>query len=441
MSKPSDLLTMKPTRFIDFLKANSINRFYFFYDEENSKLVASHQVLQSIADTITNNSPDFAKHEGLFFQLSDEHDVLMSAFIHKTNRGQAAGGLRFWQYQSMDDFFADGMRLAQGMTRKNALANLWWGGGKGIMIHNQNFDKNNPEYRNSIYRNYGRFISSLNGCYITAEDVGTCEADMANIFSQTRFTTCIPSSFGGSGNPSAATALGVVCGMEAAIEFLNLGTLKNKTVAIQGMGNVAEPMMSYLFERGVKQIIAADINPELVKKVQNKYSNQNLHARLVDIGDNSILFEDCDILAPCATGAIINQQTIPKIQAKIICGAANNQLLSSESDSLLLKEQGITYVPDFLVNRMGIVNCADEQAGYVQNDSFFERHLQKDYEFSIYQTTLRVFKQSALNNATPAAIAIQLSDELAEQTNPIYGYRGIEIIRSLKESHWHNESP
>ena len=414
MSKPSDLLTMKPSRFIDFLKANSINRFYFIYDEENSKLVASHQVLQSIADTITNNSPDFTKHEGMFFQLSDEYDVLMSAFVHKTNRGQAAGGLRFWQYQNMDDFFADGMRLAQGMTRKNALANLWWGGGKGIMIHNQDLDKNNPEYRKSIYRNYGRFISSLNGCYVTAEDVGTCEADMANIFSQTRFTTCIPSSFGGSGNPSAATALGVVCGMEAAIEFLNLGTLKNKTVAIQGMGNVAEPMMSYLFERGVKQIIAADINPELVKKVQNKYSNQNLHARLVDIGDNSILFEDCDILAPCATGAIINQQTIPKIQAKIICGAANNQLLSSESDSLLLKEQGITYVPDFLVNRMGIVNCADEQAGYVQNDSFFERHLQKDYEFSIYQTTLRVFKQSALNNATPAAIAIQLSDELAE---------------------------
>ncbi len=289
MSKPSDLLTMKPSRFIDFLKANSINRFYFIYDEENSKLVASHQVLQSIADTITNNSPDFTKHEGMFFQLSDEYDVLMSAFVHKTNRGQAAGGLRFWQYQNMDDFFADGMRLAQGMTRKNALANLWWGGGKGIMIHNQDLDKNNPEYRKSIYRNYGRFISSLNGCYVTAEDVGTCEADMANIFSQTRFTTCIPSSFGGSGNPSAATALGVVCGMEAAIEFLNLGTLKNKTVAIQGMGNVAEPMMSYLFERGVKQIIAADINPELVKKVQNKYSNQNLHARLVDIGDNSIL--------------------------------------------------------------------------------------------------------------------------------------------------------
>lgn len=436
MSVQNTHLSSSPQKFIGFLKQNNIRRFFFIYDSESGKLQSSHAVLQDMADVICTDSPDFAAHEGMFFQLSDEYDVLMCAFIHKTNRGQASGGLRFWQYETFASCISDGMRLAQGMTRKNALAGLWWGGGKGILIHNPDIDKNNPEYRQSVYQNYGRFISSINGCYITAEDVGTCEADMANVFSQTRFTTCIPGQFGGSGNPSSATALGVVCGMEAAVDFLKMGTLEGKTIAIQGMGNVAEPMMGYLFERGVKKIIAADINESLIEKVKQKYSLYNLETRLVEIGDNSILFEECDILAPCATGAIINQETIPQIKAKIICGAANNQLQFSEKDGQSLQQSAITYVPDFLVNRMGIVNCADEQAGYLPEDSFFTRHLDKNYEYSVFQTTQRVLQKSTAESIPPADVAIALADELAEETNPIYGHRSLQIIKSLQKNNW-----
>ena len=163
-----------------------------------------------MADFIAHEKINFRQHEGMLFQISQKYDILFGAFIHKTNRGQASGGLRYWNYNSMHDFIFDGIRLSKGMTRKNALANLWWGGGKGIMVHNPKYNKSDVKMREAIYKDYGRFITSINGCYITAEDVGTCEEDMGNIFTQTRFTTCIPASVGGSGNPSSATALGVV---------------------------------------------------------------------------------------------------------------------------------------------------------------------------------------------------------------------------------------
>ena len=436
MAKDNSLLKSSPLQFIDFLKQNNINRFSFVYDKNTKSLKASHAILQEMADVIAADKTDFMQHEGLLFQISQEYDILFGAFIHKTNRGQASGGLRYWQYASMHDFIFDGIRLSKGMTRKNALANLWWGGGKGIMVHNPKYDKSDPTIREAIYKDYGRFITSIKGCYITAEDVGTCEEDMGNIFTQTRFTTCIPASVGGSGNPSAATALGVVLGMEAALNYLDIGTIEGKTIAIQGMGHVAEPMMGYLFERKVGKIIAADINEELIESVKQKYAGKNLETRLVEITDNSILFEDCDILAPCATGAILNKKSIPNIKAKIICGAANNQLANSQTDALSIQEKGMTYVPDFLVNRMGIVNCADEQAGYVNNDPLFYRHLDKEYEFGVYQTSLRVLNQSAQTGKTSAQVAITLADELAEVVNPIYGHRGEKIIQSLVEGNW-----
>ena len=436
MAKNDSLLSASPQEFIKYLKQNKIHRFSLVYDKSAQTLIASHSVLQEMANEISKDKTDFMQHEGLLFQISQEYDLLFGAFIHKTNRGQASGGLRYWHYESMQDFIFDGIRLSKGMTRKNALANLWWGGGKGIMVHNPKYDKSDAKMREAIYKDYGRFISSINGCYITAEDVGTCEEDMGNIFTQTRFTTCIPARVGGSGNPSSATALGVVLGMEAALNYLEMGTLEGKTIAIQGMGNVAEPMMGYLFERKVGKIIATDINAELIEKVKKKYTNENLETRLVEMKDNSILFEDCDILAPCATGAILNKETIPKIKAKIICGAANNQLANSQLDGVLLQEREITYVPDFLVNRMGIVNCADEQAGYVKNDPFFYRHLDKEYQFGVYQTSLRVLKQSAKTGETSAQVAIELADEFAEVINPIYGHRGERIIQSLVEDNW-----
>jgi glutamate dehydrogenase/leucine dehydrogenase len=436
MTNKAALLSLNPQQFIQFLKQNNIHRFSLVYDKSSKQVKVSHAQLAELAEFVNHDQRDFMRHEGMMFQVNEEYDILFAAFIHKTNRGQASGGLRYWQYENMEDFIRDGMRLSKGMTRKNALANLWWGGGKGLMAHNPQLDKADQKMRECLYQDYGRFITSINGCYITAEDVGTCEQDMANIFTQTRFTTCIPAAVGGSGNPSSATALGVVHGMEAALTFLQKGTLKDKTIAIQGMGHVAEPMIGYLFERGAAKVIAADINQALIRTVKHKYQDNNLQTHLVDIDDKSILFEECDIVAPCATGAILNSDTIVQIKAKIICGAANNQLKDSTVDGQLLKDCGITYVPDFLVNRMGIVNCADEQSGYIDNDPLFTRHLDREYQYSVYQTALRVLNQAQQSNKPPADVAIKIADELSEEINPIYGHRGVKIIQSLVNNKW-----
>ena len=439
MAGNTSLVSINPQQFIQFLKQKNIHRFSLVYDKKTETVNVSNPLLQELADFVNNDKRDFMQHEGMLFQVNEKYDVLFGAFIHKTNRGQSSGGLRFWHYATLEDFMRDGMRLSKGMTRKNALANLWWGGGKGIMLHNPANDKNDAKMREELYKDYGRFTTSIKGCYITAEDVGTCEEDMANVFSQTRFTTCIPASVGGSGNPSSATALGVVHGMEAALNFLNMGTLEGKTIAVQGMGHVAEPMIGYMFERNVAKIIAVDINQSLIDEVKEKYIDKNLVARLVDIKDNTILFEECDILAPCATGAILNSETIPKIKAKIICGASNNQLQDSKIDGQAIADRNITYVPDFLVNRMGIVNCADEQSGYIDNDPYFYRHLDQDFEFSVFKTAKRVLEQSKTSGETPANVAIKMADELALENNPIYGHRGQKIIESLVNKQWHNK--
>ena len=436
MPQNINLLDLSPQQFVEFLKNESIKKFHFVYDDKKKKMISSHIQLQSIADFISADTRDFMMHEGAFFQLTKKHDVLQGAFIHRTNRGQAAGGVRYWQYETMEDYLRDGLRLAKGMTRKNALAGLWWGGGKGVMAANPNVDKSDPTIRELVYKEYGELMSALKGCYVTAEDVGTNVADMANIFSKTRFTTCIPESLGGSGNPSVPTARGVVAGMEAAIEFLGEGDLEGKTIAIQGMGNVAEPLIKFLFDKKVKKIIAADIFPKVVENITLKYSHKNLEANVVGKNSTWIFEQLCDVLSPCATGAILNPKTIPLIKAKVICGAANNQLEDSRRDGLEIFNKGIIYVPDFLTNRMGIVNCANEDAGYVNNDPMFEQHLQRDWEFSIFKMTQKVLQKSISSAIPTADVALEMADKLSLENNPIFGHRGKLIIQSLVENKW-----
>ncbi len=436
-----NLLKLSPTQFVSWLKDRPINRFHLALDQATGKMLSSHKELQPLADFINADTRDFNGHEGLFFQVSSHHDTLQGAFVHRTCRGQAAGGVRYWSYPTMEDYLRDGMRLAKGMTRKNALAGLWWGGGKGVMAHNPEQDKNNPVLRESIYQDYGRLLSDLRGCYVTAEDVGTHVVDMANVFSTTRFTTCIPATLGGSGNPSAPTARGVVSGMEAALEFAGMGTLEGKTVAVQGMGNVGAPLIGFLFERGVSRVVAADINSSLADNLRKILegclnSNQELETRTVEIADHEILGENCDIVAPCATGAILNPSSIAKIKARIVCGAANNQLEDATRDDTALFEAGIIYVPDFLTNRMGIVNCANEAYGYVNNDEFIERHLERSWQHSVFKTTLQVLEEAKSVGLPPAQTAMKLADELSLQPHPVFGHRGVKIIESLLADRW-----
>lgn len=432
------LLSISPKQFIEFLKSGNIKRFYFVYDPESETVKASHKQLEPIADFLQNDKRDFNTHEGIFVQVSSKYDTLLGAFIHRTNRGQAAGGVRYWSYDDMESYLRDGLRLGVGMTYKNALAGLWWGGGKGVMAHNPDIYKLDPDIREFLYKEYGEFMTSLNGCYVTAEDVGTNVKDMANIFSKTRYTTCIPHELGGSGNPSVPTARGVVAGMEAALEF-NSDTLEGKTIAVQGMGNVGAPLIKFLFEKNVSKIIAWDIFPELVDKVKEDFSGNNLEAYVVKRNDFSFFGTECDILSTNATGACLNPQTIPMIKAKIVCGAANNQLEDPEHDDMLLHERGILYIPDFLTNRMGIVNCADESAGYLPHDPLIERHLSKDYKYSIHQMTLNVLKESKETGKPTGAMALEMAEKLSRENHPVFGHRGEMIIKSLVESGWENK--
>jgi len=432
-----DLHRLSPAQLVELLRGEGIRRFCFVFDPRRRSLTSSHPKLEPLAELIQNDRRDFSEHEGLFFQVTEKHATLQGAFVHRTCRGQAAGGVRYWIYDCVEDYLRDGLRLARGMTQKNALAGLWWGGGKGVMARNPVVDPADPEIRSYLYREYGLFISSLRGCYVTAEDVGTTVPDIAEVFSRTRFTTCIPERWGGSGNPSVPTARGVVCGMEAALDFLGMGDLGGKTVAIQGVGNVGGPLVGFLFEKGVKRITACDINPELAESVRRGFTGRDLEIKVVPRNDDSIFREPCDILSPNATGAILNARTIPLIKAKVVCGAANNQLEDARRDDPAILERGIVYVPDFLNNRMGIVNAANEQYGYVTKDPLFERHLSRDWEQSIFQTTLRVLRESAATREPTGHIAVRLADQLSLETHPIFGHRGRQIIDSLVADRWH----
>jgi leucine dehydrogenase len=432
-----ELHRITPQELVRFLKHHGISPFHLVYDAASGTMTASHPELQPLADFVVADRRDFLEHEGAFFQVSRRYDTLQGAFVHRTRRGAAAGGVRYWQYDTVEDYLRDGLRLAVGMTMKNALAGLWWGGGKGVMAQNPDVDRDDPEARASLYQEYGELMTLLKGCYVTAEDVGTCVDDMAQIFSRTRFTTCIPPALGGSGNPSVPTARGVIAGMEAALHFLGEGDLSGKTVAVQGMGHVGQPLIGYLFDKGVAKVIGSDIDSQLVEQVKDAFAGQNLEAHLVERDDLSILGAECDIVSPCATGASLNPRSIPTIKAHIVCGAANNQLEDGDRDDKLLQEKGVAYVPDFLTNRMGIVTCADESAGYVTNDPMIERHLTRYWEFSIFRMTLKVLETSSSTGEPPGKVALDMANALSLEENPIYGHRGQQIINSLVADRWY----
>lgn len=271
--------------------------------------------------------------------------------IHDTTLGPALGGTRMWTYASEEDAIIDALRLARGMTYKNAAAGLNLGGGKTVIIGDPRKDKNEE-----MFRAFGRYIQSLNGRYITAEDVGTTVEDMDIIYQETDYVTGISPEFGSSGNPSPATAYGVYRGMKAAAkEAFGTDSLEGKVVAVQGVGNVAYHLCRHLHEEGAR-LIVTDINKEAVKRAVDDFG-----AKAVD--PDEIYSVDCDIYAPCALGATINDETIPQIKAKVIAGSANNQLKESKHGDII-HEKGIVYAPDYVINAGGVINVADELYGY-----------------------------------------------------------------------------
>jgi len=272
---------------------------------------------------------------------------------------------------------------------------------------------------------------------VTAEDAGTSVVDMEAVFSKTRFTTCIPSSLGGSGNPSVPTARGIIRGMEAALTHLKKGSLEGKVVVVQGVGHVGWPLVTFLLEKGVARVIGSDIDPEIQKASEKEFGgSKRFEFILKPRGDNSILFLEADIVSPCAVGGILNPLTIPHIRAPIICGAANNQLENMQNDDVLIHQRGILYLPDFLVNRMGIVNCADEQYGYVNNDESIERHLGSTWDNSIFNLSLSLLEEAQKRKVTLQNVCLEEAEKRSLVGHPIWGHRGVKIIESLVEAKW-----
>jgi leucine dehydrogenase len=328
--------------------------------------------------------------------LCHNKDVGLKAIIaiHNTTLGPALGGTRMWNYKSEEDALVDVLRLSQGMTYKAAAAGLNLGGGKAVIIGDPKKDKSE-----ALFRAFGRFVNSLNGKYITAEDVGTSVKDMEYIYMETPFVTGIPPAFGGSGDPSPYTAHGVLQGIKACVkEKFGSSDLKGVTVAVQGLGNVGSNLVRYLVEEGAV-VTVADIDAERVESVVQQYQ-----VRAVD--SDKILEENVDVQAPCALGAIFNDHSLQKLKCKIVCGAANNQLAEARhADSL--RELGILYAPDYLVNSGGLMNVFVELEGY-SSERAFEKTKQ------IYDSLLSVFEISKRENISNLAAANRLAEHRIE---------------------------
>ncbi|WP_054938956.1 Glu/Leu/Phe/Val family dehydrogenase [Paenibacillus ihuae] len=330
-------------------------------------------------------------YEELLFCQDKASGLKAIIAIHDTTLGPALGGTRMWTYASEEAAVVDALRLAKGMTYKNAVAGLNLGGGKTVIIGDPKKDKNE-----AMFRAFGRYIQGLNGRYITAEDVGTTEADMDIIHQETDFVTGISATYGSSGNPSPATAFGVYQGMKAAAKAaFGSDSLAGKTVAVQGVGNVSFTLCKYLHEEGA-ELIVTDINKEAVARAVDAYG-----AKAVDPAD--ILGVKCDIYAPCALGATINDESLKVLQAKVVAGAANNQLKEPRHGDAL-HEMGIVYAPDYVINAGGVINIADELNGYNKERAF--KQIGK-----IYSSITRVLEISR-TSGIPAYVA---ADRLAEE--------------------------
>ena len=308
--------------------------------------------------------------------------------VHSTVLGPALGGTRFWNYASDEDAIVDALRLARGMTYKNAVAGLNLGGGKSVIIGD-----NKTADREMIFRAHGRFVESLGGRYITAEDVGTSTADMDYVHMETDYVSGLA---GRSGDPSPVTAHGVFRAIQAsAKERWGSDDLNAKTIAVQGCGHVGYYLAKELHEAGAK-LVVTDIDGDRVKRVVSEFGAR-------PVGTEEIYGVQADIFAPCALGAIINDKTIPQLKVEIVAGAANNVLLE-ERHGDELERRNVMYAPDYVANAGGVINVYGELAGWTSARSFRKAD-------EIYDTILKVF-EIAKTQQIPTYLA---ADRLAEQ--------------------------
>lgn len=311
--------------------------------------------------------------------------------IHDSRLGPALGGCRFIHYDSEEDALVDALRLARGMTYKAALAELPHGGGKSVIMRpSQHFD------RVALFRAFGKFIDDLRGHYITAEDSGTGLEDMEVIRSMTKWVTGVDPSHGGSGDPSPFTALGVRRGIEACVEKkLGRTNLKGVHVAVQGVGHVGYHLCRELHACGAT-LTVADVDPLKGERAQREFG-----AKVVKL--DAIFDVDCDVFAPCALGSALNDETIPRLRARVVAGAANNQLaVPRNGDDLYAR--GILYAPDYAINAGGLINVAQEAGGYDEQKA-------RDKTMRIHDTIAEIVDRSEKLKAPTYKVADMLVEE------------------------------
>ena len=330
----------------------------------------------------------------VLFRFDKETGLVAFIAIHDTTLGPALGGCRMVVYDSPELAVYDAMRLATGMTYKNALAGINYGGGKSVIMRPPQIKD-----RSAYFETFGKLIKDLNGRYITAVDSGTSPVDMDHVARETEFVTCTSAT----GNPSAFTAFGVRRGIEAAVDFrLDRSDLEGLTVAIQGAGHVGYALAKELFNLGAK-ITISDIDQSALIRCQDEF-NANV------VTPEKILFQEVDVLAPCALGGVINDRTVDKVQAPIIAGSANN-VLADDGASLALVNRNILYAPDFVINAGGVI-----QAAYK-----YEQKSDEDINLRIdliHDQLLEIFEQSNAESIGTDVIGIKLAQKTIQNAPP-----------------------
>ncbi len=340
-------------------------------------------------------------HEQVVFCRNKESGLRAIIAIHNTALGPALGGTRMWNYKTEEEALIDVLRLSKGMTYKAAAAGLNLGGGKAVIIGDSKTQKTEE-----MFRAFGAYVNSLAGQYITAEDVGTTVKDMEYIFMETPYVTGIPAAFGGSGDPSPYTAHGVFMAIKASVhEQFKTDELAGLRVNVQGLGNVGSHLVGFLVQAGAK-VGVADIDADKVKALTKKIPDLRV------ISSDEIVTSECDVFAPCALGAVINDRTIGNLKCKIVCGGANNQLAEPRHGDAL-RELGILYAPDYVANAGGLMNVFVELEGYSSDRAF-------DKTKQVYESMMRIFEISKVENISTHVAANRLAEH---RLNKIGGLR------------------
>lgn len=344
-----------------------------------------------LSDTSVTERMSAFDHEQVVFCQDAATGLKSIIAIHNTTLGPAVGGTRMWAYSNENEALTDVLRLSRGMTYKNALAGLNIGGGKAVIIGDARSQKSE-----ALMRRFGKFVGGLGGKYITAEDVGITTKDMEFVKMETDSVVGLPEYLGGSGDPSPVTAFGVFMGIKASVkELTGSDSLQGKKVVVQGVGHVGEHLVEHLIKEGAIVTIS-DIYEDRVKAVVNRFGVKAINV-------DEVYSQDMDIYSPCALGATINDDTLRQLKCSIICGAANNQLKDESIHGLAVRDRGIIYAPDYLVNAGGIINCFWEIKGYNRTAALAQAE-------NIYNSALSIFKKSAEENIPTYLAANKLAE-------------------------------